>query len=61
MERWFVHDFGCLSHSTGNFVLLHDGDGYNPDGDRLQTAAALPRIIDQLKDQGYEFKTLPTE
>jgi peptidoglycan/xylan/chitin deacetylase (PgdA/CDA1 family) len=47
--------------SPGSIVLLHDGDGYNPDGDRLQTAAALPRIIDQLKDKGYEFKTLPTE
>jgi len=27
----------------------------------MQTAAALPSIIDRLKDQGYEFKTLPTE
>jgi peptidoglycan/xylan/chitin deacetylase (PgdA/CDA1 family) len=47
--------------SPGSIVLLHDGDGYNPDGDRMQTAAALPRIIDRLKDEGYEFKTLPTE
>ena len=47
--------------SPGSIVLLHDGDGYNPDGDRLQTAAALPRIIDALKSQGYEFATLPTE
>ena len=47
--------------SPGSIVLLHDGDGYNPDGDRMQTAAALPSIIDRLKDQGYEFKTLPTE
>jgi peptidoglycan/xylan/chitin deacetylase (PgdA/CDA1 family) len=45
----------------GSIVLLHDGDGYNPDGDRMQTAAALPHIIDRLKDQGYEFATLPTE
>jgi peptidoglycan-N-acetylglucosamine deacetylase len=45
----------------GSIVLLHDGDGYNPDGDRMQTAAALPHIIDGLKDQGYEFATLPTE
>ena len=42
-------------------MLLHDGDGYNPDGDRMQTAAALPHIIDRLKDQGYGFATLPTE
>jgi len=47
--------------SSGSIVLLHDGDGYNPDGDRMQTAAALPRIIDRLKDEGYEFETLPTE
>lgn len=47
--------------SPGSIVLLHDGDGYNPDGDRTQTAAALPHIIDGLKTQGYEFATLPTE
>jgi peptidoglycan/xylan/chitin deacetylase (PgdA/CDA1 family) len=47
--------------SPGSIVLLHDGDGYNPDGDRLQTAAALPHIIDRLKEQGYGFATLPTE
>jgi peptidoglycan-N-acetylglucosamine deacetylase len=47
--------------SPGSIVLLHDGDGYNPDGDRMQTAAALPHIIDRLKEQGYEFATLPTE
>jgi peptidoglycan-N-acetylglucosamine deacetylase len=47
--------------TPGSIVLLHDGDGYNPDGDRMQTAAALPQIIDRLKDQGYEFATLPTE
>ena len=45
----------------GSIVLLHDGDGYNPDGDRMQTAAALPMIIDRLKQEGYEFATLPTE
>ena len=47
--------------SPGSIILLHDGDGYNPDGDRMQTAAALPIIIDRLKEQGYEFATLPTE
>jgi peptidoglycan/xylan/chitin deacetylase (PgdA/CDA1 family) len=47
--------------SPGSIVLLHDGDGYNPDGDRMQTAAALPHIIDRLKEQGYGFATLPTE
>ncbi len=43
----------------GSIVLLHDGDGYNADGDRSQTAAALPRIIAGLRDRGYEFVTLP--
>jgi peptidoglycan/xylan/chitin deacetylase (PgdA/CDA1 family) len=47
--------------SPGSIVLLHDGDGYNPDGNRLQTAEALPLIIDRLREQGYEFATLPTE
>ena len=45
--------------NPGSIVLLHDGDGYNPDGDRLQTAAALPWIIDGLKANGYEFAALP--
>ncbi len=45
----------------GSIVLLHDGDGYNADGNRLQTAAALPRIINGLRDRGYEFVTLPTQ
>ena len=43
----------------GSIVLLHDGDGYNADGNRLQTAAALPRIINGLRDRGYTFVTLP--
>lgn len=43
----------------GSIILLHDGDGYNPDGDRLQTAAALPGIIEGLKRMGYGFATLP--
>lgn len=43
----------------GSIVLLHDGDGYNADGDRTQTAAALPEIITGLRLRGYEFVTLP--
>jgi len=45
--------------TPGSIVLLHDGDGYNPDGDRLQTAEALPGIIDGLRQKGYAFATLP--
>jgi cellulose synthase/poly-beta-1,6-N-acetylglucosamine synthase-like glycosyltransferase/peptidoglycan/xylan/chitin deacetylase (PgdA/CDA1 family) len=34
----------------GNIVLLHDGGG-----NRSQTLAALPQIIDALRAQGYQF------
>jgi cellulose synthase/poly-beta-1,6-N-acetylglucosamine synthase-like glycosyltransferase/peptidoglycan/xylan/chitin deacetylase (PgdA/CDA1 family)/spore germination protein YaaH len=37
----------------GNVVLLHDGGG-----DRSQTIAALPRIIDELRAEGYRFVTI---
>jgi peptidoglycan/xylan/chitin deacetylase (PgdA/CDA1 family) len=45
----------------GSIVLLHDGDGYNANGDRLQTAAALPGIISGLRDRGFDFVTLPPQ
>jgi cellulose synthase/poly-beta-1,6-N-acetylglucosamine synthase-like glycosyltransferase/peptidoglycan/xylan/chitin deacetylase (PgdA/CDA1 family) len=34
----------------GNIILFHDGGG-----DRTQTLAALPQIIDKLRAQGYQF------
>lgn len=43
----------------GTILLLHDGDGYAPDGDRMQTAEALPAIIRELRARGYEFVRLP--
>lgn len=43
----------------GSIVLLHDGDGYDPEGDRMQTAAAVPQIIDELRARGFGFATLP--
>ena len=43
----------------GSILLLHDGDGYDPDGDRLQTADALPTIIENLRARGLGFATLP--
>ena len=43
---------------AGSVVLLHDGDGYDPDGDRTQTAAALPIIIRSLRARGFRFVTL---
>lgn len=42
----------------GAILLLHDGDGYDPHGDRRQTAAALPGIIDDVRAAGYEFRPL---
>jgi len=42
------------SASPGGIVLLHDGGG-----DRRRTIDALPRIINTLRQQGYEFVTVP--
>jgi peptidoglycan/xylan/chitin deacetylase (PgdA/CDA1 family) len=44
--------------TPGAVLLLHDGDGYDPDGDRSQTAEALPAIIDDCRRMGYEFRSL---
>ena len=44
---------------AGSILLLHDGDGYDADGDRMQTAAALPGIISGLRDRGFRFAVLP--
>ena len=38
----------------GNIVLFHDGGG-----DRTQTVAALPKVIDALRTQGYQFVSVP--
>lgn len=42
----------------GYILLLHDGDGYDPHGDRQQTADAIPRIVDGLRHRGYQFVPL---
>jgi hypothetical protein len=39
-------------------LLLHDGDGYDPLGDRMQTARAIPRILERLTDRGFRFALL---
>ena len=44
---------------AGSILLLHDGDGYDIDGDRTQTADALPGIIKGLRAKGLGFVTLP--
>ena len=40
---------------SGNIVLLHDGGG-----DRSQTVAALPRIIERLQHDGYQLVPVST-
>jgi peptidoglycan/xylan/chitin deacetylase (PgdA/CDA1 family) len=40
---------------SGSILLLHDGDGYDPDGDRVQTAQAVPLIVDRMLAQGFAF------
>ena len=47
---------GCR---PGSIVLLHDGDGYDAEGDRTQTAEALPGIIAGLRERGFRLTTLP--
>jgi peptidoglycan/xylan/chitin deacetylase (PgdA/CDA1 family) len=42
----------------GGILLLHDGDGYDSDGDRMQTAEALPAIIAALRGRGFHFVAL---
>lgn len=43
---------------AGAILLLHDGDGYDPLGDRVQTAQAVPIIADRVRDAGLRFVTL---
>ena len=42
----------------GCILLLHDGDGYDAAGDRLQTARAVPLIVDRLLAKDYRFDLL---
>ena len=42
----------------GAILLLHDGDGYDPLGDRTQTAQAVPMLVDRILDAGLQFVTL---
>lgn len=44
-----------------SIILLHDGDGYNANGDRMQTAEAVPAIISGLQGRGFELVTLPSQ
>ncbi len=42
----------------GAIILLHDGDGSDPNGDRRPTAEALPGVIADARAAGYEFRAL---
>jgi peptidoglycan/xylan/chitin deacetylase (PgdA/CDA1 family) len=42
----------------GTILLLHDGDGADPLGNRGQTAAALPGIVRDITDAGYALRPL---
>jgi peptidoglycan-N-acetylglucosamine deacetylase len=44
---------------AGSILLLHDGDGYDAEGDRMQTAEALPLILAGLRERGFRFDLLP--
>ena len=46
---------------SGSILLMHDGDGYDADGDRMQTAESLPEIITGLRARGLHFVTLPAQ
>jgi peptidoglycan/xylan/chitin deacetylase (PgdA/CDA1 family) len=54
-----IVDRTVSSVRPGHILLLHDGDGYDPVGDRTQTAKAVPKIIDALRLRGYAFASLP--
>src|ERR1041384_6998645 len=42
----------------GAIILLHDGDGYDAEGARTQTAAALPGIIADARARGHAVRPL---
>lgn len=44
----------------GSILLLHDGDGYDSAGDRMQTARAVPLIVDRLLAKGMHFVPVTT-
>lgn len=53
-----ISDRAIRGADCGSIILLHDGDGYDPDGDRMQTASAVPPIIRGLRERGFSFATL---
>jgi peptidoglycan-N-acetylglucosamine deacetylase len=56
IERRILHGAG-----PGGVTLLHDGQDTEayPKADRSHTIAAVPRIVETLKEDGYRFVTVP--
>ncbi|HEY2931024.1 MAG TPA: glycosyltransferase [Acidobacteriota bacterium] len=48
-----LHQRATLTTNPGNNILLHDGGG-----DRSETVEALPQIIDQLRERGFQLVPL---
>lgn len=42
----------------GAIILLHDGDGYDAQGDRRATGIALADVIRDAREAGYSFRRL---
>ncbi len=53
VDRTLAQVRAATPERSANIVLLHDGGGV-----REQTVAALPRIIDRLRAEGYSFVTV---
>lgn len=56
IQRRILHGAG-----PGGVTLLHDGQDTEafPKADRSRTTAAVPHIIESLKEDGYRFATVP--
>jgi len=50
----WIRDIVFRETHNGSIILMHDGGG-----DRSQTLAALPSIIEGLRQRGYTFVTIP--
>lgn len=53
-----IADRTVQAAKPGAILLLHDGDGYDPQGDRRQTARAVPLLADRIRDAGFRFASL---
>lgn len=53
-----IVDRTCFAAEPGAVVLLHDGDSPKNAAPRSQTVAAVGLIIDQLREEKYQFVTI---